>query len=291
MIESGQVGELPATKPLDARKFLIAIKRLADSLNYGTDRSPFLGSGLEFVQSRPYHPGDPVKSIDWRVTARTGKLFVKEYEAPKRMPAYLLIDTSASMVISSHRHSKYAVAVQVAGGLALACLDRVSPVGVVGVGQRPVRIEPSLSKDRILQWLHELRHFRRDEPTLLGKRLAKLAPSLSSRSLIVILSDMHDSSAVRVIKRIGKQHDCCVIQLRDPAERKLAKTGFYRAREAETGRTMVAHGRTLWNDPQPLRDALRRGGIDHLLLDTDQPIAHKLRQFFAARGLLGRGAR
>lgn len=288
---AGHSGVLPPHDQLDARKFLIAIKRLADDLSFGTDRSPFLGSGLEFVQSRLYQPGDPIKLIDWRVTARTGKLFVKEYEAPKRLPAYILIDTSASMMISSQQRSKYAVAVQVAGGLALACLDRISPVGVLGVGERALHVKPSLSKDRVLEWLSRLRFYRNDEPTRLGERLTELGPSLTTRALMIIISDMHDPSALPVIKRMGQQHDCCVIQMRDPAERSLRGTGFYRAREAESGRTMVANGRTVWNDPEGMRDAMKRSGIDHLMLDTDQPIAHRLRRFFADRGLLGKGAR
>lgn len=284
-------GRIESHEILDSRQFQVAVKRLADSLSYGTDRSPFLGSGLEFVQSRPYLPGDPIKSIDWRVTARTRKLFVKEYEAPKRLPVYLLIDTSASMTISSQTRSKYETAVFLAGGLALACLDRISPVGVLGVGGRGLHERPSLSKDQVLQWLHKLRTYRYDEPTTLASRLAELIPSLAQRALLIVLSDLHDPEALPAIKRMAQQHDCVLLLLRDPAEHSLGRVGFVRAREAETGETFVVRGRRGWRADPEVEAELKRAGIDHLRIDTDRPFVSRLRHFFKARGHLGRGAR
>jgi len=284
-------GYLEQSDPLEWRRFLIAVKRLADSLSYGTDASPFLGAGIEYVQSRPYQAGDPVRAIDWRVTARTAKVYVKEYEAPKRMPCYLLVDTSASMTVSSAGRSKYAMAVYLAGGLAYACLERLSPVGVVGVGGRHLQVQPSLSRDRILQWLHQLRHFRYDEPTRLARRIAELAAGLPHRVLVIVLSDLHDPDCLPALKRLAQLHDVAVVQLRDPAERELRGSGFFYAREAETGRSFVTHGRRRWLDQRAIEHELRRCGIDHLLLDTDRPFVVKVRHFFATRNLLGRGAR
>ncbi|MEQ8765724.1 MAG: DUF58 domain-containing protein [Planctomycetota bacterium] len=284
-------GFLQTADTLDARQFHIAIRRLADSLSYGTDRSPFLGSGIEYVQSRPYQYGDPIRAIDWRVTARTGKVHVKEYEAPKRMPGYLLLDTSASMTISSIQKSKYAVALHIAGGLAFACLDRVSPVGVLGGGEQPIRIEPSLSRQQILQWLHRLRHFRYDEATHLGRRINELNASLKSRALVIVLSDLHDERAVAALKPLSQEHDVAVIWMQDPAEEGLKGAGFFRAQEAETGRTFVTHGRRRWLETEEREQVLRRAGIDYFRVRTDRPFVHRLRHFFRSRDLLGRGAR
>jgi uncharacterized protein (DUF58 family) len=276
---------------LDSRQFLIAVRALADSLSYGTDTSPFLGSGTEYVQSRLYQPGDPVRSIDWRITARTCKFHVKEFETPKRMPCYLLIDTSASMTVSSVARSKYETAVFLAGGLALACLDRISPVAVLAVGERELRYNPSLSRDKIMQWLHRLRRYDVNETTQLQSRLRELGPLLTSRSLVIVLSDLHQPAAIGPLKRLGQQHDVVAIQLIDPAERGLRGAGFVRGREAETGRVTTTRGRRMGIDQEALVQELKRGRVDHLAVETDQRYAWRLRHFFKSRGLLGRGSR
>lgn len=282
--------ELSHADPLDSRQFVIAIKRLADSLSYGTDSSHFLGQGLEYVQSRPYQAGDPVKSIDWRVTARMNKVYVKEYEVPKCMPVWLVVDTSASMAISSTPLSKYALAVQTAGGIALACMERVSPVGILGAGQRNIIVKPSLSRDTVMQWMHDLRTHRMDEQTLLGTRLRALEASLKNRSLVIILSDFHDPSALSALKLIGANHDCIALQYKDPAEESTQGAGFFHGSEAETGASFVTHGNKTHSDDASVAANLKRASIDHLLLRTDQPLVQKLRHFLQARGLLtGKG--
>lgn len=278
-------------EPLDARKFELAVRRLADGLAHGLDRSPFVGTGIEWAQSRPYMPGDPVRSIDWKVTARTRRYHVKEYEAPKRMPCWLLVDTSASMTVKSGARSKYGSAVQIAGAVALASLQRLAPVGVLGTGERAIRSEPSLGREQVLLWLHQLRRYRLDEGTTLGRRLLELAPSLSERCLILVVSDLHDPVALPALERIALEHDCAAIQLLDPAELGVPGAGFARAREAETGRTWVGRMARPATDPAEVAQRLRRRGVDHLLLRTDEPVAHKLRHFLRGRNLIGRGAR
>lgn len=283
--------QLDSIDTLDSRQFVMAVKRLADSFSYGTDASPFLGSGTEYVQSRLYQPGDPVRSIDWRITARTGKYHVKEFETPKRMPCYLLIDTSASMTISSTKRSKYATAVYVSGGLAFACLDRISPVAVVSVGDREMRYTPSLSRDKIMQWLHKLRTYNYGEETQLADRIRELGPLLTNRSLIIVLSDLHQPEAIGPLKRLGQKHDVVALQLMDPAEDTLRGAGFVRAREAETGNPLTTRGKNMGIDLAALKQELKRGRVDHMVIRTDQPFAYRLRHFFKSRGLLGRGAR
>ena len=287
--EADLPGLVPEVEPSAARKFVIAIRRLADDLSYGLDGSRFLGSGIDYVQSRHYMPGDPVKAMDWRVTARTNKHHIKEYEAQRRIPAWFLIDTSASMVVSSTRQSKYELALHVAGGRALACLDRTSPVGVLGCGARDVHIPPSLAKDQVMQWLLRLRRHGLDEQTMLTRRIRELRPTLQSRAIIVILSDLHEEGAAHSAALLAQEHEVAVVQVQDPAEVSLPSGGFLRAQEAESGRPFTARARSQMVDQLRIESELRKGGVDHLMLRTDEPYLHKLRHFFRSRGASGGG--
>ena len=284
-------GSLESCDGLDGRQFAIAVRRLADSLQYGTDSSPFVGSGIEYAQSRPYEAGDPVKQIDWRVTARMGRPFIKEYEAPKQMPIYLLIDTSGSMCVSSTSMSKYAWAVQIAGGLALAALARMSPVSMIGCGERALTARPSLSRHRMFLWLHQLRHYRFDEQTTLVEKLDQLSAVLTNRAMLIVLSDLRQPEAANRLKRLAQEHDCVVLQLTDPAERGRLRAGIFRGEEAETGQALVGHGWSRWFRDDDTAAELRRGGIDHLELPMNEPFLHRLRGFLRKRDCLGRGTR
>jgi uncharacterized protein (DUF58 family) len=269
--------------PLDARQFEVAVRRLADALSYGQESSPFLGAGIEYVQSRPYQSGDPVKFIDWRVTGRTGRFHVKEYEAPRQMPIYLLVDTSASMCVSSLPMSKYAWAVQVAGGLALAAVDHMNPVGLMTVGERDLHHTPTLARNSLMQWMHQLRHYRFSEGTTLGEKIRQLIPRVEQRCLFLVLSDLHDPDAIPAIKLMAHDHDCVVLHFEDPAERGRTGGGIFRATEAETGRTFVSHGRSRWFGDEDAH-ALARAGVDYLHLLTNAPMVSRLRHFMKSRG-------
>jgi uncharacterized protein (DUF58 family) len=273
--------------PVDARQFEIAVKHLANSLNFGQDESVFHGAGLEYAQSRLYVPGDPVKFIDWKVSARVGKLFVKEFQEPKQMPLYLLVDTSASMCVSSQTLSKYAWAVRIATGIALAAQARMTPVGLLGCGARELHVRPSLSRNLVMEWSHKLRQHNFLEHTSLGQRARELAPSLKRRTMLVVLSDLHDADAFTVLQVIGQKHDCIVLHLQDPAELNVKGAGLFRGAEAETGRTFVGHGRRTLVDSASWKSELTRFGIDYLYLRTDQPILSRLRHFLKRRGLGG----
>lgn len=271
-------------EPVDARQFEVAVKHLANSLSFGQEESVFHGSGLEYAQSRLYVAGDPVKAIDWKVSARVGKLFIKEYQEPKQMPLYLLLDTSASMCVTSQPMSKYAWAVQIATGIALAAQANVTPVGLLGCGARELHVRPTLSRNVVMEWSHQLRHHDFLEDTSLAARAREVAPSLKRRTMVIVLSDLHDPEAFPALQVLAQEHDVIVLHLQDPAESGVRGAGLFRGVEAESGRAFVGHGRRAWVNAAGWKSELTRFGIDYLHLPTNEPILGKLRHFLGRRG-------
>ena len=272
---------------------IMAVKRLADSLSYGTDHSPFLGAGIEYVQSRPYQYGDPDQADRLEgdgANTQGARQGVRSAQADAGLPADRYVGVDDHQLAS--QASKYETAVFLAGGLALACLERISPVGLLGIGGQSLHVRPSLSKDQIMQWLHKLRTYRYDEPTSLGSRLAELIPSLSHRVLVIVLSDLHDPRALPSLRRLAQQHDAVVLQTSRPCRRAAARRGL---RPGPRGRDRLGIRR-------PRAGPLARPGADQRRAEEerDRPSADRDRQARTSHGsatsssirnLLGRGAR
>ncbi len=279
--------QLPVSAATARRQFEFEVKRLADSLNFGGDPSRFLGSGLEYAESRPYEPGDPVKSIDWRVTARTGKPYVKEYEATRQVAIYLVVDTSASMCVGSTERTKYEWAVRLAAALARAGQERMSPVGLLAAGDRDLRISPTLSTSTAMRWAHQLRLYDFGERTNLSVRLRTLAAALKAKSVVVVLSDMHEPAAFPALELLAASHEVITLWLEDPSEAAPPKRGIFRAREAETGQPFVLTRRTRLTAHDRIRNSLVDGGIEFLHLPIDQLVLPRVRHFLRHRKSLG----
>jgi uncharacterized protein (DUF58 family) len=259
------------------------VRRLADDLAFGTDLSLFVGSGLEYAQSRQYAPGDPIKMMDWRLTARTGKPFVKEYETLKRTCIYLVVDTSASMAVSSTGLTKHDMGVWIAAAVGLVGQRRLSPVAVVGGGERETQFLPSLLRSDLWQAVEPMRAKNFRERTKLTERLTMLDVRADRRSIVFVITDLHDPGIMPSLRHVAQKHDCVVVHLVDPVEVGPLRSGFYLGQEAETGRTFLAGGRTRWTRTEEHEAELMRSGISCVRLRTDEMFVGRLRHFLAYR--------
>ena len=269
--------------------FEMVVRRLADDIAYGMDLSRFVGSGLEYAKSRPYAAGDPIKMIDWKITARMQRPFVKEYETLKRTAIVLVVDTSTSMTVTSTRLSKHDLAIWIGAAIGLIGLRRMSPVAVVSGGERETRFVPSLLRSDLWRALEPLRTGVLQEETKLGERIRDTAQRLDRRSVLVVLSDLHDPDAFDALRHAGQRHETLAIHLMDPAEAGKLRAGFVRVREAESGAESLAHGGSTWVREEAIAAELVRTGVSALTLRTDRSIVPPLRQFLAFRPATGGG--
>jgi hypothetical protein len=179
--------------------------------------------------------------------------------------------------------------VWIASAIGLVAQRRMSPVALVSGGEREIPLVPSLSRSELWQAIEPLRTRGVDEQTTLGAQLRRVAQRATRASVMFILSDLHDPDAIPAIRHAAQKHDCSVIHLVDPVETKPLRAGFFRGREAETGRRFVGTSATVLGDVDLMRDELLRSGADYLRLATDAPFIPALRHHLGSRGALNRG--
>lgn len=293
--DSHSADGLPTPDILSRANFELVVRRIADDIAFGTDDSLFVGAGLEYAQSRPYEPGDSVRQIDWKLSARMPVAYVKQHETLKRVAMYLVVDTSASMSTSSTTLSKHGLAVWAAAAIGLVGVRRLSPVSVLSAGTRHAKsgpnATPSLSPDDLWRDIEPLRAHDASENTELGDRLDSLSAQLKRRSLIFVFSDLHDPEGLAVLRQLGHQHDVVVLHLQDPAETGDLRAGYFRGSEAESGRSFLASGNARWRETCTIARDLAGADVSYLKLVTNKPLLAPLRQFLLTRATRMRGQR
>jgi uncharacterized protein (DUF58 family) len=193
--------------------------------------------GMEFAEVREYQPGDEVRTIDWNVSARMRRLFVKRFVEERELTVLLLVDTSGSSRGGALVQDKQGMAAELAAVLALTATRNNDRVGLLLHSDRVEHVVPPRKGRR-----HALRLVRdvlasRAQPrgTDLAGACDYAARLLPHRSIVFILSDFVAPEFDRALTRLARRHDVVAVVLDDPAERELPKIGVARLQDAETG--------------------------------------------------------
>lgn len=223
------------------RRLTIRSRRAVEDVFAGAYRSAFRGRGLEFAEVREYVPGDDVRTIDWNVTARAGRPFVKRHEEERELTVVVALDCSASLMFGSRGRSKRETAAEAGALLALAASRSRDRVGLLLFTDRiELYVPPSKVRARSLRIVRELVAF---EPagrgTDVAQALSFLARVLRRRAVIFLLSDWIAAPFDRELAFLGRRHELTVIQVRDPLEAEWPPAGLLSTRDLETGREHV----------------------------------------------------
>jgi len=257
----------------------------------GLHRSPFRGFSVEFTEHRAYQPGDELRYLDWRILARSDRLFVKQFEEETNLRAMILVDASRSMAWrgAPERLTKRAYADRLAAALALILLRQRDATGLVTFDEEVRQVVPARVKagqwTRLVRALLELLDGR---GTAAHAALQRLTVLLARRGLVVLISDLLFDrelalAALRYLRHRG--HQVIVFHLMDPAEVKLAGPPEVRFTDPESPASVVvrprelahAYAETVQREIAAWRTACRRHGIAYHHVQTDLPFGMALR--------------
>ncbi|WP_420447876.1 DUF58 domain-containing protein [Candidatus Palauibacter sp.] len=281
----------------EVRRLELTSRRFMDNPALGPYPSLFRGHGIEFSEVREYQPGDPFQAIDWKVTARMRRPYVKRFVEERELAVLLVVDVSASNEFGTRKALKRDLVAEVASTLALAAMRAGDPVGMLLFSDRIERyVRPARGRNRNLRLLHELVSVRPEgKGTDLDLALATAARMLTVRSLVFVISDFVGAGDLaRPLLGLSGRHDVVALAVDDPAETTIPESGWVEVVDPETGdRAVVDLGDAAVRErlaehstagARALERLCARCHVDLMRLRTDTPYESGLSGFFAARG-------
>ena len=263
----------------------------------GLHRSPFHGFSVEFVEHRPYMPGDPLKSVDWKVLAKHDRFYVKQYEDETNLRAHLVLDHSASMgyVSKPGAISKLEYARSLAASLAYLMLSQQDAVGLLTFAEKIERFVPARARRSHLDvLLKELDAIAPGGTTALPGALHHLAERIRRRGLVILFSDLlapPDEVLSGLAHFRHRQHEVLVFHILDPAEWTFDFDQPATFVDSETGEEVAlepwevrqGYKRRLEAWAERYRTECRRAQIDYVAVDTSTPYDQALYRYLEKR--------
>ena len=278
------------------RKIEIKTRGLSNNVFAGEYHSAFKGRGMAFSEVREYQYGDDIRDIDWNVTARFSKPYVKVYEEERELTVMLLVDVSGSQDFGTISQTKRQMTAEIAATLAFSAIQNNDKVGVIFFSDKIEKfIPPKKGRKHILLIIRELLDFQPESTkTDVGHAIEFMTNAIKKRSTVFLLSDFEDSRDFRSQLTIAnKRHDVVALQLYDQRMAALPDVGIIKMRDSETGedyyvdssskKVRQAHAEWWKNQQARLREMFTMSGIDNVSVRTDEDYVKALMGLFRRR--------
>ncbi len=278
------------------RKIEIKTRGLSNNIFAGEYHTVFKGRGMAFSEVREYLYGDDIRDIDWNVTARMNKPYVKIYEEERELTVMLLVDISSSLDFGTRCRTKRDTVTEIAATLAFAAIQNNDKVGLVLFSDKIEKfIPPKKGKKHILYIIRELLSFLPESSnTDITVPLEFLNNAVKKRCTAFVLSDFIDYKDFKNALTISnRKHDVVAIQVYDRRMAELPNVGLIKVRDAETDRyeyvdtssklVRSLHNRWWIGHQEGVKDSMVRSGVDFVSVRTDQDYVKALLNLFAIR--------
>lgn len=271
------------------------VRRPVREVFSGEYRSVFKGQGLEFDEVREYVPGDDIRSIDWKVTARCSRPFVKKFLEERELNMFILLDSSASLDFGSVKSKKTAAA-EVTAALAWAAIINNDRAGMLLYSDRPEKyIRPRKGRHQILRMIRDvLNHPVSERETDIASAMAYIHRMIKKRSIIFIISDFYSSDFERPIKLLAARHDLIPVVISDPWEENISAGESFYLQDTEgggdfflsSGQTDAAN-RIIFEANAKRNEVFSKAALDPLCIRTDRPFINDMVRYFKKRFITG----